>query len=88
MGDQQEAHEPASELADFVDRFDREWRQRPFPPIERFLPLSGVADRRAGLLASLIEVDLEYRWRTTVTAWSRSTTWSESAAINRHGDRL
>ena len=44
-----------------LDRFDSAWRSGPPPRIGDYLPPDGPS--RRNLLAELVKIDLEYRWR-------------------------
>src|SRR4051794_11950241 len=54
--------------SDLIERFEVAWRAGTPPRIEEFLRAASAAPgsdvpSRAGLLAELVKIDLEYRWR-------------------------
>jgi serine/threonine protein kinase/tetratricopeptide (TPR) repeat protein len=54
---------PSDDLESLLDEFDESWRAGSRPEIASFLGRSD-ASRRARLLADLVAIDLEYRWRS------------------------
>ena len=63
----QESSDITHEFDSRVDRFDAMWHRGAVPQIEDFLPPQGSAvldpQQRRDLLAELIMIDLEFRWR-------------------------
>jgi tRNA A-37 threonylcarbamoyl transferase component Bud32 len=53
----------AANCAQILDEFDSAWKKGQVPRIEAFVPATGHAGSRRGLLAQLAVVDLEHRWR-------------------------
>jgi serine/threonine protein kinase len=56
------------DLDPILERFELAWQKQPFPPLAAFLPECASGDSqsrpaRGQILAELIKIDLEYRWR-------------------------